>query len=339
MNDNNNFGVSGNNGGNIPDRTLSNTNFKIDTLADETEKTKAEAKKIVEQMREAAGIDETNSNKTGVTSSHIPAGNTSSGSQTFAAEKISARPVDPATVNENIMDDDSNYTYEEKQSKAPKIIIIILIILAVGLAAGLSYSLVKLNGAKDTIKKQANKIEQYKEYSAYQSYAVLALRTELKRVQKINSKYHTAVRYLNEKNKAEQATAITEKEKAKAAENALEAQPGSVSPAISTVADLNTKKIAFCTGSDSGTLTKGYPLVLYRGHLETYYSSKNYKHAWISKMKLDKNGVYRDAKGFVCVAASKSQLKFGSYVNTSHGVGRVYDFGAASGCIDIYTNW
>lgn len=75
----------------------------------------------------------------------------------------------------------------------------------------------------------------------------------------------------------------------------------------------------------------------YNGWRETYYSSNVLYHYRTPEWSVDENGVYRDAEGYVVVASSSDGQ--GAVVETSFGLGKVYDSGCAYGTHDIYTNW
>ena len=94
----------------------------------------------------------------------------------------------------------------------------------------------------------------------------------------------------------------------------------------------------------SKPLTRSMGVKRYNGHRETWYSTKEYgqsRTAYTIKggKHLDKDGIYRDADGYICVAASRSQYKAYTKLMTSRGPAKVYDCGCAYGTIDIYTNW
>lgn len=75
----------------------------------------------------------------------------------------------------------------------------------------------------------------------------------------------------------------------------------------------------------------------YDGWRETYYSSNVLYHYRTPEWSVDENGVYRDSDGYVVVASSSDDQ--GTIINTSFGLGKVYDTGCAVGTHDIYTNW
>lgn len=84
-------------------------------------------------------------------------------------------------------------------------------------------------------------------------------------------------------------------------------------------------------------LTKSAGVNYYNGRRETWYSSNVLYHYMTSQWTVGSDGVYRDADGYVIVAAS--DLPYGSVIDTSLGSGKVYDSGCASGTSDIYTAW
>lgn len=89
--------------------------------------------------------------------------------------------------------------------------------------------------------------------------------------------------------------------------------------------------------SNGGGLTKSAGVNYFNGRRETWYSSRVLYHYRTGEWTPDANGVYRDKDGYVVVAAS--DLPQGATVNTSHGMGKVYDCGCAPGTTDIYVNW
>lgn len=86
---------------------------------------------------------------------------------------------------------------------------------------------------------------------------------------------------------------------------------------------------------DGLTASKG--VNWHNGRKETYYSSNVLYHYRTPEWSTDEYGVYRDSDGYVVVAAS--DLEQGAEVDTSFGMGKVYDSGCSAGTTDIYTNW
>ena len=84
-------------------------------------------------------------------------------------------------------------------------------------------------------------------------------------------------------------------------------------------------------------LTKSGGINWHNGRKETWYSSNVLYHHKTGEWTAGADGVYRDADGYVVVAAS--DLTQGSVVDTSFGAGKVYDSGCAAGVTDIYCNW
>ena len=84
-------------------------------------------------------------------------------------------------------------------------------------------------------------------------------------------------------------------------------------------------------------LTKSGGVNWHDGRRETWYSSNVLYHYRTPEWTVGADGVYRDADGYVVVAAS--DLAHGSTVSTSFGEGKVYDTGCAPGTTDIYTAW
>ncbi len=91
--------------------------------------------------------------------------------------------------------------------------------------------------------------------------------------------------------------------------------------------------------TSGGKLTRRKGVVWYHGHKETYYSQKVLKGG---KLKIPgrhvaSDGTVRDKNDFICVASGK--YKKGTVVETSLGIGKVYDSGCARNTIDLYVNW
>lgn len=95
------------------------------------------------------------------------------------------------------------------------------------------------------------------------------------------------------------------------------------------------QQIDYITGN--GALSKLQGVNYYNDRRETWYSSRVLYHKDTANWTPDSNGVYRDADGYVVIASSDHAQ--GSFVDTSHGMGKVYDSGCASGTTDIYVNW
>ncbi len=93
--------------------------------------------------------------------------------------------------------------------------------------------------------------------------------------------------------------------------------------------------------TEGGQLTRSKGVVYYNGHRETWYSSRSGGVAGtvngIPGRYTDSDGIIRDGDGYICVASS--DYPKGTVVETSLGTGKVYDWGCASGTIDIYTEW
>lgn len=87
----------------------------------------------------------------------------------------------------------------------------------------------------------------------------------------------------------------------------------------------------------SGTLNSYDGINYYNGNKETYYSSNVLYHYMTPQWTLREDGVWTDSEGYVVVASS--DLSYGSTVDTSLGMGKVYDSGCASGVVDVYTAW
>ena len=90
-------------------------------------------------------------------------------------------------------------------------------------------------------------------------------------------------------------------------------------------------------GGSKGRLTKSGGVFNYAGRTEMWYSSNVLYHKDTANWTPDANGVYRDKDGYVVIASSDHAK--GTTLETSHGIGKVYDSGCASGVTDIYVNW
>ena len=88
-----------------------------------------------------------------------------------------------------------------------------------------------------------------------------------------------------------------------------------------------------------GKLTKSGGVCIFNGRTECWYSQKVVPNADldIPGRTVDKYGLVRDERNFLVLASS--DYPYGSIVQTSLGVGKVYDIQCASGIINIYTDW
>ncbi len=90
--------------------------------------------------------------------------------------------------------------------------------------------------------------------------------------------------------------------------------------------------------SGSGVLTWSGGINYFNGHMETWYSMREWTgNLGIPGMYIGSDGIVRDCDGYICVASD--DLAKGTVVETSLGTGKVYDCGPGSGIIDIYTDW
>ena len=89
----------------------------------------------------------------------------------------------------------------------------------------------------------------------------------------------------------------------------------------------------------SGGLTPSKGRIWFNGHTETYYSQKVLPGAGLNipGRHIASDGTIRDKDGYI-VLASDDYPK-GTVVETSLGVGKVYDSGSGKGNIDLYTDW
>ena len=77
----------------------------------------------------------------------------------------------------------------------------------------------------------------------------------------------------------------------------------------------------------------------YTGLKETWYSQRVLPGGGldIPGRHVNEEGFVCDGDGYICVASSTYSK--GTVIETSRGMGKVYDSGCAPGVIDIYTNW
>lgn len=93
--------------------------------------------------------------------------------------------------------------------------------------------------------------------------------------------------------------------------------------------------------SDGNVLNPYIGVVYYNGHKETYYSQRVLPGGGLNipGRHVAWDGTIRDENDYICVAADPAFLPYGSLVETSLGMGKVYDCGCAYGTVDIYTDW
>ena len=91
----------------------------------------------------------------------------------------------------------------------------------------------------------------------------------------------------------------------------------------------------------TGRLTKsgGVYYNPYTGLKETWYSQRVLPGGGlrIPGRHVNSEGFVCDKDGYICVASS--DYKKGTIIETSRGMGKVYDCGCASGILDLYVNW
>ncbi|MCC8152687.1 MAG: hypothetical protein LIO96_14940 [Lachnospiraceae bacterium] len=134
---------------------------------------------------------------------------------------------------------------------------------------------------------------------------------------------------LEEAKKAEEEARKAEEEAKKAEEAAERSSAGSADSAFN-----------YAMSSSGGVLTKSKGVVYYNGHRETCYSQRVLPGTGLNipgRHVDSSDGTVRDGDGYICVASS--DLPKGTIVETSLGIGKVYDCGCESGIIDIYTDW
>ena len=91
--------------------------------------------------------------------------------------------------------------------------------------------------------------------------------------------------------------------------------------------------------NNTGVLTKSKGVNYFNGHRETWYSQRVLPGSGlhIPGRHVDDRGLVCDEDGYICVASE--DYPKGTIIETSLGMGRVYDCGCNSGTIDIYTDW
>ncbi len=90
--------------------------------------------------------------------------------------------------------------------------------------------------------------------------------------------------------------------------------------------------------SGSGVLTWSGGVNYFNGHMETWYTMREWKgDLGIPGMYIGSDGIVRDCDNYICVASDDHPK--GTIIETSLGTGKVYDCGPGSGIIDIYTDW
>ena len=91
----------------------------------------------------------------------------------------------------------------------------------------------------------------------------------------------------------------------------------------------------------TGRLTKsgGVYYNPYTGLKETWYSQRVLPGGGlrIPGRHVNSEGFVCDKDGYICIASS--DYKKGTIIETSRGMGKVYDCGCASGILDLYVNW
>lgn len=151
-----------------------------------------------------------------------------------------------------------------------------------------------------------------------------------------------------EKAAAEEAAKKNETAKKEETSNNTNAKPSTGTTSGSNNSTSTGSNNSTSTGSSSGSfnyptsggvLTPEKGVIYFNGHRETYYSQKVLPGGGLNipGRHVASDGTIRDADGYICVASS--DLAWGTLVETSLGMGKVYDSGCASGTIDIYTNW
>ncbi len=119
-----------------------------------------------------------------------------------------------------------------------------------------------------------------------------------------------------------------------------------ISP-VNAVTTVGTKKASAPAALAGGahvytsclTKTGGVYKNPYTGLRETYYSQKVLPGGGlvIPGRHVNEEGFVCDGDGFICVASN--DYAKGTVIETSRGMGKVYDCGCARGTLDVYVNW
>ncbi len=144
-----------------------------------------------------------------------------------------------------------------------------------------------------------------------------------------------AAKKQEEKELAEAAKAMVDEAKSSSGSS-----KSSSSGSGSTKSDGSVAVVSKYAQDSGGVLTKSKGVVYYNGHKETWYSTKEGSAGVVNGIpgrNVGSDGIIRDGDGYICVASS--DLPKGTLIETSLGMGKVYDTGCASGTIDIYTTW
>lgn len=94
------------------------------------------------------------------------------------------------------------------------------------------------------------------------------------------------------------------------------------------------------SNESSGVLTRSGGVNYYNGRKETWYSQRVLPGGGLNipgRHVESSDGTIRDENDYICVAAS--DLPYGTVVQTSLGLGKVYDSGCDAGVTDIYVDW
>jgi hypothetical protein len=88
-------------------------------------------------------------------------------------------------------------------------------------------------------------------------------------------------------------------------------------------------------------LTPSMGVKYYNGHRETWYSQRVLPGNGLNipGRHVASDGTIRDKDNYIVLASDLSYAPRGTIIETSLGLGKVYDTGCAYGTIDIYTDW
>ncbi len=189
--------------------------------------------------------------------------------------------------------------------------------------------------AREAAEKEAAEEAAKKEQAEQEANA----KTEKEQEEQEKAEQEKAEKEQEEKELAEAAKATVDE--ARSSSNSSSGKSGSsASDSAGTKSDGSVAVVSKYSKDSGGVLTKSKGVVYYNGHKETWYSTKEGSAGVVTGIPgryTGSDGIIRDGDGYICVASS--DLPKGTLVETSLGMGKVYDTGCASGTIDIYTEW
>lgn len=198
-------------------------------------------------------------------------------------------------------------------------------------------ALIFLTPAPEPVAYATNSIESIQESTALSVSDTLLTKREIAAIEAEKKAAEEAARAAEE----EAARQAAEEEAARLAEEQAELDPGEYD--YIDYSDYYWED-GYYYGDDgewynTDGLTASSGVNYYNGRKETYYSSNVLYHYRTPEWTAGEDGVYRDADGYVVIAANKNEYSEGTVVDTSFGEGKVYDSGCDYGTTDVYVNW